>query len=152
MAISGASGGKYGVAGSVAVNVTSGATEGQLLADAVLTSQDGTADGNTAIGAITVNAASTTYSLANATPKQEPASGKKPGLGLSFAINVSNNDTRTTMEETAAVLAADDLSLTPTATTPWPRRPWPAKAGRKCLRPAPRAGHALNDTSSLRAR
>src|SRR5262249_25443702 len=149
-AVSGASGGKHGAAGSAARDTQSGSTEGQLLADAVLTSRDGN-DAGTAIGAIAVNATSATYSLATANPKSEPASGKSLGLGLSFAINVSNYDTRTTMEETAAVVAANDLSLIANSSHAMATQ---AKAGAKsgsdgtAFAGAVALGVTLNDTSS----
>ena len=152
MATSGASGGKYGVAGSVAVNVATGATHALLGEGAALTAQDGSVDGDANIGAIAVNAANTTYNVATATPKSEPASGKSLGLGLSFAFNVSDVDTLTTMSETAAVLAADDVSFIANANYSMATQ---AKAGAKAgssgtaFAGAVALGVALNNTSSI---
>ena len=92
LATSGAGGGKYGVAGSVAVNIATGDTGAVLGDGAVITAEDGTADGDSDIGASGVGAEANTYAFTQALPKTS-ASGTSLGLGLSFAIGIGAHDT-----------------------------------------------------------
>ncbi|MFC1895392.1 LEPR-XLL domain-containing protein, partial [Thermodesulfobacteriota bacterium] len=113
LAKSGAGGGDYGVAGSVAVNVAGGATSAILGEGAVITAQDGTADGDSDIGASKVNAEANTYTFTQALP-DETASGTSLGLGLSFAIGIGAHDADASILSGATVANAGDMTVSAT--------------------------------------
>ncbi|TIV93735.1 MAG: hypothetical protein E5V85_25575, partial [Mesorhizobium sp.] len=102
---SGASKGKIGVAGSVAINVAEGETSAIFGDGAAITAQDGD-DADTDIGASTVKAGTTTYTLTRAFPATA-ATGTTTGVGLSFAVGYAGYDTLAEIKGSATVTAND---------------------------------------------
>ncbi|WP_189510130.1 LEPR-XLL domain-containing protein [Mesorhizobium sp. M1D.F.Ca.ET.043.01.1.1] len=102
---SGASKGKIGVAGSVAINVAEGETSAIFGDGAAVTAQDGD-DANTDIGASSVKAETTTYTLTRAFPATA-ATGTTTGVGLSFAVGYAGYDTLAEIKGSATVTAND---------------------------------------------
>ncbi len=109
-AISGASGGKIGVAGSLAINVANGTTEALLESDANARLRDGSDDDDTTADDVRVSANATTNNSVTATP-HENASGSSLGVGLSVGVNVGNHDTRAEIEGSAVIEDAHHVSL-----------------------------------------
>ncbi|WP_370312902.1 LEPR-XLL domain-containing protein [Sagittula sp.] len=104
--VSGASGGKTSVAGSVAVNVALGETSALYGETAQLTVTGG--------GASTVEAKAATYTLTRALSAKDTA-GKSLGLGLSFAIGVSEHDVLASVAGGATLADFGDLSVSATS-------------------------------------
>src|SRR3954447_17190545 len=105
MAISGATKGKLGVAGSVAINVSSTNTEAVLLDGATVTAQDGTADADSNVGAVNLTALGTSESIVTGMASTK---GSHVGVGASFGINVMENDTRAEMQDGSTLAGASD--------------------------------------------
>ena len=108
-AISGASGGKTGVAGSLAINVTGGNTKARLKSGASVTLSDG-GDSNTTVEDVTVNAIANTNNRVTATPADK-SSGSNLGVGLSVAVNVTGHDTTASIDSSANVIDASNVAL-----------------------------------------
>ncbi|WP_245470225.1 hypothetical protein, partial [Mesorhizobium sp. M2C.T.Ca.TU.002.02.1.1] len=102
---SGASKGKIGVAGSVAINVAEGETSAIFGDGAAIAAQDGD-DADTDIGASAVKAETTTYTLTRAFPATA-ATGTTTGVGLSFAVGYAGYDTLAEIKGSATVTAND---------------------------------------------
>jgi hypothetical protein len=110
-AISGASGGDTGAAGSVAINLGSATTTASLQDGATLTLQDGAVDGDGDTGALTITASAVSHNQARALPHEEAASGKSLGFGLSFAFNLSEFDTLASIDGGAEVTTSGDVTV-----------------------------------------
>ncbi|MGD8330585.1 MAG: hypothetical protein PVJ49_14220, partial [Acidobacteriota bacterium] len=110
-AISGASGGDTGVAGSVAINIASGTTKALADDGALLTSQDGAVDGDTDAGDVKISADSTTHNQALALPNEDPSTGTSLGAGLSFAFNLSTYETRAKIDGGAEITTTGNVSV-----------------------------------------
>lgn len=110
----GAGGGKFGIAGSVAINLGQGETAARLDSGTTVISEDGTADGDTDIGDVKIASAATTNNLAVALPNQD-AAGTSLGFGLSFSFNLGAHDTRATIAGDADVADANHVAVTATA-------------------------------------
>ena len=102
---SGAGSDKVGVAGSVAVNIASSRAEAIIKAGA-----DVAAGG----GQVTLTAVNTTKATTKALSSEDGASGGDVGVGASFAIAVTKNDTAAELRSSAALTDAGDLSLAAT--------------------------------------
>ncbi|MGD8420264.1 MAG: hypothetical protein PVJ78_07525, partial [Gammaproteobacteria bacterium] len=107
-ATSGASGGDIGVAGSVAIDYATGNTSAIIADGANIALADGNMDAS--IGAVEIDADSTSNNLTKADPKRTTA-GTSVGVGLSFAINIGQQDTNAIIENNAVLTGADDVSL-----------------------------------------
>ena len=107
---SGASGGKTGVAGSVAVVVARGSTAATLGNGAAIIITDGAADADALKNPLFLAAEARSTTSALALPDQN-AKGSSTGVGLSFAIAVGDYDTTAQMQSAASVSGAEAVTL-----------------------------------------
>ena len=110
LARSGASGGKIGVAGSVAAVVARGSTAATLGDGVAIRIVDGVADADTLKSAVQIAAQAHSTTAALALPDQD-AKGGSTGVGLSFAIAVADYDTAAQILGAARIAGAEDVSL-----------------------------------------
>ena len=108
-ATSGASGGKIGVAGSVAINYSAGTTSATIAGGANVTLLDG-GDPGTEVGDVVINADATSNNLVKAQPKRTTA-GTSVGVGLSFGINIGVHDADAIVDDAATLSGANDVSV-----------------------------------------
>ncbi|WP_207900811.1 hypothetical protein, partial [Anaerospora hongkongensis] len=106
-AVSGAAGGKVGLAGSFALNsVTSTATAEIKDGATIAVHQDAEN-----IGSVTIEAENRTTRSASATPQGKGASGGSLGMGASVALNLGSNSALAKIAGGADVTGAGDVSL-----------------------------------------
>ncbi|WP_312562589.1 hypothetical protein, partial [Anaerospora sp.] len=104
-AVSGAAGGKVGLAGSFALNsVTSTATAEIKDGATIAVHQDAE---NT--GSVSIEAENRTTSKASATPQGKGVTGGSLGLGASIAMNIETN--KAIAELSGHITGADDVTL-----------------------------------------
>ncbi|HYC46066.1 MAG TPA: LEPR-XLL domain-containing protein, partial [Burkholderiales bacterium] len=94
---SGGGGGDVGIAGSVAINRAAVVTTAEVGGDATLL--DGSADGDSTIGVLSVRAHSTTDNTARAVPHGDGGVADSVGVGASFALNLGYNDTTAELKD-----------------------------------------------------
>ncbi|HSC16748.1 MAG TPA: hypothetical protein VLI71_16585, partial [Gammaproteobacteria bacterium] len=146
-ATSGASAGEIGVAGSLAINVTTVRTDALLYSGAQLTLQDGS-DAGSAIGELKVAAVAVTKADAQALPKEGGATGADAAVGASLALNIANNDTRALVQTNAQITGAADVTVSASGKHEMTTKAKQAAAstGGVAVTPVVAISVALNDT------
>jgi hypothetical protein len=114
-AISGAGGGKTGVAGSAAIDITETDTEADLGYTQPSASPGVPVITITGAGNVTLKATATTVVGASATPVDGGASGDNLGVGISAALNYAQSSTLAQITNGVALTGANNLTLTATA-------------------------------------
>jgi hypothetical protein len=117
LAVSGASGGELGLAGSLAITVPEARTEALLASGGTAILQDG-GDGDATPGDLSIKAVSSTYAGAEAKASQDETDSdadgdenESVGLGASVAITITDHDTRAVIENGASVQTATNVTL-----------------------------------------
>src|SRR5262249_25655980 len=111
-ATSGAGTGSVGLAGALAITVTSTDTHAALANGSTVVLQDGAADVDATPGALNVTA---TESAANTTHSEPIATAGKVGIGASVAWSIATHSTRAEIEDQAVVTGAKDVNVTATS-------------------------------------
>ena len=110
-AVSGAGGGKTGVAGSLAINIDITDAEADLgYSSAGTPSITVTGGGN-----VTLNAQTASAVTASATPANGGGSGANLGIGISLSVDYAQTTTAAQVENGVALTGAHNLSLTATS-------------------------------------